>query len=1151
MPIRGMLMLALLLSVFASMLPLHAQSDNASISGTVTDASGAVVPRATITVTNEATNQTRSATSGDSGSYTVTNLPPGSYTVSVEAKDFKGFHQTHNHLQPSIGLQVDCALQVGSSETTVNVIADANVIQTQTAAVGQLVTEEQVKNIQLNGRNPMYLAQLEPGVRRGSSISNFNFGLDNGININGSNNRENGMTFDGAPMIRSRGNGTSIGVADTDSTSEMQVLTAAFPAEYGRASGGIIRIVPKSGTSSFHGAVFEYLRNSFFNANTWSRKSTTDPSIFGHPPAFRFNQFGWNLNGPVWIPGLHFNSDKQKLFFLAGQEWIRYRHVDTVQRKVPTGLMRQGNFSELLDAGNIYNYYGKSVQIVNPATGVPYAGNIIPPGQLSSNGLGLLNAYPMPNAANPTYDWVDAATYPEDQRKDTLVVDYAPVDKHHVRFSLLNYNYDSVSPHYGNFNRTPQVWHRPNQVGVLHYTWTINPTMVNEAYVSGSADHVRIGIDTSSGLYDRTKYGINYPFLFAQSDKEIPNKIPTIQIANYDTLDGGPYPSHSGGVVWDFADSLTKIIGRHTLKAGVLYERESQNDFDQINVSSTTPGATNNQNGFFTFTDTRGSTAAQPRPTSTAAVANTALGLFDTYGEIGIRSYTVFLSNMYEYFVQDTWHARPNLVIEYGIRHSIMQPYYAKWGNLSVFSPTTYDPTTAPTVDPVTGFVSGSNLYDGVVIPGDKFPSEAKGHVPDNILNGQYDSLFHGFDRGYNPTVWTNIQPRLGVAWSASPKTVVRAGGGRYFDRLGVSDSVHLGGNPPFQPSATVSYGAVDTPGGTGSNNYPINMTSYAYHFPSPEAYSWTAAVEHEFDKVGVFTLGYVGRRGLHQQHLENINQLLPGTLTAQKVNKPDTLRPYQGFSVIQQQTNMGRSIYHALQANLTHRVNRGLTFGVAYTWSKSLDSASDAGNNIPNHYDPMEFWGPSDYDTRHMLVVNYVWDIPFANDASNWAVRNVFGRWQMSGTTQFQSGNPLSVSTGDDFAGVGPGSGNQLWQLTGPVRLIKKSSPNNTTPDKWFDTGVFQKPASGTFAPRETRNQVYGPGFQSWNIAMQKAFRIIPSRETNRLLFKAEAFNFINHPNLDNPNTNPTSSTFGKVTGKGATYASDRQMQFSLRYEF
>lgn len=1124
-----------------------AQSDSASIAGTITDSSGAVVPHASITITNEATGQARTVTSNDAGFYTATNLPPGNYTVGAVAEGFESFAKTHNHLEPSIGLRVDASLKIGASATTVNVVADANVIQTETAAVGQLVTQEQVKAIQLNGRNPMYLAQLEPGVRRSSSISNFNFGLDNGININGSSSRENGMTFDGAPMVRSRGNGTSIGVADTDSTSEMQVLTAAYPAEYGRASGGIIRIVPKSGSSSFHGAVFEYLRNSFLNANTWSRKSTTDPNIIGHPPAFRFNQFGWNLNGPVWIPRVPFNSERKKLFFLAGQEWIRYRHVDTDQRKVPSMLMRQGNFSELLDPSSIYNYYGKAVQIIDPTTGTPYAGNIIPSGQLSANGLGLLNAYPEPNASNPTYDWVDAAIYPEDQRKDTLVVDYAPSDKHHVRFSLLNYNYDSVSPHYGNFNRTPQVWHRPNQVAVAHYTWTVSPTLVNEAYVSGSADHVRIGINTSSGLFDRTKYGINYPFLFAAADKEITNKIPTIQIANFDTLDGGPYPSHSGGVVWDFSDSITKILGNHTLKAGFLYERESQNDFDQINVSSTTPGATNNQNGFFTFTDTRGG-----NPTSKAAVANTALGMFDTYGEIGVRSYTVFLSNMYEYFVQDTWRMRPNLVIEFGIRHSIMEPYYARWGNLSVFSPSTYDPATAPTVDPKSGFVTGGNLDDGIVIPGNSFPGSAKGHVPDDILNGQYNNLFHGFSRGYNPTVWTNIQPRVGVTFAIDAKTVVRAGAGRYFDRLGVSDSVHLGGNPPFQPSATVSYGGVDVPGGTGSNNYPINMTSYAYNFPSPEAWSWTLTTEHEFPMVGVFTMGYVGRRGLHLQHLENINQLLPGTRQANPgVAKPDALRPYQGFSVIQQETTSGVSTYHGLQANLKHRVNRGLTLGVAYTWSKSLDTASDAGTNIPNHYDPHEFYGPSDYDTRHMLVINYVWDLGIADHASNWAARNVLGRWQLSGTSQFQSGYPLSVSTGDDFAGVGPGSGSQLWQLTGPVQLYKKSSPNNTKNAYWFSTNVFQKPAAGTFAPEATRNQVYGPGFQSWNISMQKAFPIIPSRESNRLLFKAEAFNFVNHPNLDNPNTNPTSSTFGKVTGKGGTYASDRQMQFSLRYEF
>lgn len=1123
---------------------LQAQSDNASISGNITDPSGAVVPKAKVTIHNEATAAERSVTTNDSGFYTVTNLPPGIYTIRVEAAGFQNFVQSSTHLDPSIGIRVDAVLQVGSSATTINVTANANRIQTETAAVGQLVTQQQVQAIQLNGRNPMYLAQLEPGVRRSNAIAAFGFGLDSGLYINGASNRESGIMWDGAPMVRSRGNGTSVGVADVDATSEMQVLTTSYPAEYGRASGGIIRIVPKSGSNQFHGSAFEYLRNSFLNANTWQRNAnTSDPTIYGHPLALRYNQFGFNFNGPVYIPGLSFNKDRRKLFFLAGVEWLRYRHVDTATQKVPTTLMRQGNFSELLGS-NIF--YKSSVQLVNPTTKTNYPGNIIPASDLSANGLGLLNAYPAPNASNPSYNWTDAAIYPENQRKDTFVIDYLPADNHHLRLSVLNYNYNSVSPHYGNFNRTPQVWDRPNEVGVLHYTWTVNPTTVNEAYASVSIDHVKIGIDLSSGRYDRTKYGINYPFLYPGSDKEIPNKIPTISIANFGTLDGGPYPSHSGGVIWDFSDNLTKIVGSHTFKFGFLFERESQNDFDQINVSSTTPGATNNQNGFFTFTDLRGKT----NPTTNAAIGNVAVGLFDTYGEIGLRSYTIFLSNMYEYFAQDQWRATPKLVIEYGIRHSIMLPYYAKWGNQSVFAPQVYDPTTAPTVNPTTGFVSGSNLYDGIVIPGSGFPSSAKGHLPASILNGQYNSLFHGFSSGYNPTVWTNIQPRVGIAYSINDKTVIRAGGGRYFDRLGISDNVHLGGNPPFQPSGTVSYGSIDNPGGIGTNNYPINMTSYAYHFPSPEAWAWTVTTEREITNFGVFTLGYVGRRGLHIQHLENINQLLPGTTYANPtVSKPDALRPYRGFSVIQQQTNSAISAYHALQANLRRRVTKGLLMGVAYTWSKSMDTASDSGNNIPNHYDPKEFYGPSDFDTRHMLVINYVWDVPY-DHTGNWLSRKALGNWQLSGTSQFQSGYPRTISTGDDFAGVGPGSGNQLWKITGPVTMYKKSAPNNTSNSFWFDPTVFQKPAAGTFAPRETRNQVYGPGFQSWNIALQKAFPI-PGGESQRVIFKAEAFNFPNHPNLDNPDINPTSSTFGKVTQKGTTYASERQLQFSLRYQF
>jgi hypothetical protein len=1115
-----------------------AQSDTSSLAGTVTDPSNSVLANAKITVHNNATGNDRSINTNENGGYTLTNLPSGNYTIRIEAQGFQTATRSNFHLDPNIGSRVDMAMKVGDTNTVVNVESDANAVQTESASVGQLVTEEQVKSIQLNGRNPFYLSQLEPGVMRNNAMSAFSFSLDNTVYINGSRSEENLMTLDGAPMVRTRSNNDSTGVADVDATSQVQILTTSYPAEYGRTSGGQIRIVPKSGTSAFHGSAFEYLRNSVLNANTWTRNSSSDPTLNSKPPAFRYNQFGWNLNGPVFIPGL-FNRDRKKLFFLAGQEFVRYRHDDTITGKVPTALMRSGNFSELL-GNNIF--YSTPQQILNPTTGAPYAGNIIPQSQLSSNGVALLNAYPLPNAASPNYNWIQSSPLPENQRKDTIVLDYIPSDAHHIRFTLLNFNYDYNQPHAGGFDRTPQVWHRPNQVGVLHYTWTINSSTVNEAIVSAAADHVTIGVDTSSGRSARSAYGINYPYLYSAGTKEIADKIPTIEIANFSTLDGGPYPSHSGGVVYDFADNLTKVLGRHTLKFGILAERSGENDFDQISVSSTTPGATNNQNGQFAFSDTRTNHA-----TSKVAIANAALGAFDTYGEIGQRSYTVFRGNMWEGFAQDQWRATSKLMIEYGVRYSVMQPYSALWGNQAVFSPKDYNSALAPTVNPTTGYTSGGDAYNGVVIPGSSFPSAANGHVSSDIL-ANYSRLFRGYGKGYSKTEYGNIQPRLGFAYQIGNSAVLRGGAGRYVQRLGISDQVHLGGNAPFQPSATVTAGSADNPGGVGTNSLPLSFTSQPYNFPNPEAWGWNLTFEDEIPKLATFTLSYVGRRGLHLQQLSNINQLQPGTVQANPgISAPDALRPYRGYSTILEIENRGSSSYNSMQANLKRRLSHGFLFGVAYTWSKSLDFGSDQSFQLPNAYDQRISYGPSDFDVRNMLVVNYVWDIPFSSP--NRLMRGVLGGWQLSGTTQAQTGEPFTVSQGNDYAGVGPGSGNQPWAISHTPQVYKKFS--GSTGQQWFEGGAYQIPKAGTFAGRGTRNAIYGPGFQSWNAALQKTLHIISNHDNHTVVFKAEAFNFVNHPNLDTPDTNPTSGTFGQVTQKGNTYASDRQFQFSLRYAF
>ncbi|WP_263409622.1 TonB-dependent receptor [Terriglobus tenax] len=1120
--------------------PLQAQ-DTSSLTGTITDASGAVVGKANITLRNTATRAEVHATSNDAGNFTITNLASGTYTVRAEASGFQSMEFSDVRLDPNIGRRLDISMKVGEASASVTVEAGANAVQTESGSVGQLITEEQVKSIQLNGRNPLYLSQLEPGVVRNNSMAAFSFGLDNGINVNGARSQESLITFDGAPMVRTRSNGTSVGVADVDSTSQVQVLTTSYPAEYGRTSGGQTRIIPKSGSSNFHGSAFEYFRNTVLNANTWSRNNTGTKR-----QAFRFNQFGWNLNGPVMIPG-HFNTGRNRLFFLLGQEWIRYNHDDFAQQRVPTALMRQGNFSELLTTNIFYN---TPVQLADPVTRVPYVNNIIPPSQLSTNGIGLLNAYPAANTSNNANNWTDSAGYIEKQRKDSIVIDFSPVDAHHLRFSLLNYNYNDYEPHFGNFNLNPRIFTRPNQIAVLRYTWTISPTLVNDAFVSGAADHVNINIDTSLGRYDRTKYGINYPYLYSASTKTLPNKIPTVQLTNFGTLDGGPYPSRSGGIVYDVGDTLTKVIGNHTLKFGGVWEYAGENNYDQISVDNTRPGTTNNQNGLFVFTDQRGGTSTSYVPTSNAAVANVALGLFDTYGEIGQRSYTLFRGNMVEGFAQDQWRTNSKLVLEFGVRYSVMMPYHALWGNQAFFSPKDYNPSLAPTVSTTTGFVTGGDPLNGVVIPGTGFPDKAKGHVPDNILNGGYQRLFRGYGSGYHPTVYTNIQPRFGFAYQISPGTVIRAGGGRYVQRLGISDTVHVGGNAPFQPASGVTRGSVDNPGGIGTNATPLAFTSQSYIYPSPEAWGWNLTAEHEFPGIGTFTLSYVGRRGYHLEQLANINQLQPGTLQANPGVNTDALRPYKGFSTIIEANNRGGSFYHAMQANLKRRLTKGFLFGVAYTWSKSLDYGSSNGTSLPNAFNNSNMYGPSDFDIHHVLVTNYVWDIPYGTHATNWAARSILGNWQFSGIIQAQSGRPLSVSRNLDQAGVGAGSGNQFYVHTRDPQLPHQfAGPKGTA--QWFETAVFQPAAAGTFAGRGSRNNIYAPGFNSFSAALQKAMHIIPDHENHQLIFKAEAFNYLNHPNWDNPDVSPTSGTFGRVTGKGNTYSSERQLQFSLRYAF
>ncbi len=1084
--------------------------------------------------------------SGGTGTYTVPSVPPGLYTIIVEKAGFKKYESRDNNVDASLPTNISVQMQVGAVTETVEVTSTASLLQTESGALGKVIESSQINNLQLNGRNPVFLAQLKPGVRGGNS-SGFNFGLGTGgFNINGARSQETLITFDGAVGIRTRSNGESIGTADIDNVAEVQILTAGYGAEYGRSSGGQIRVVTKSGTSQFHGTAYEYLRNDVMDANTWSRNR--NPAT-NSQPINKFNQFGYNVTGPIFIPKI-FNADRSKLFFTWSQEWAKRRQTATNTRIVPTARMKNGDFGEWLTAPNLW-YNSNAVQIIkDPSNGLPFSGNIIPKARQSPNGIALLAVYPLPNVDLSNANWYGVASAPTDQRKDSLGLDYLPTSRDSFKFRTSFFHFLDINPFQTTYLFSSRTFDRPNQSASLNWTHTFSPTLVLETLITASRDQVFIRM-TDSPAFDRNTYGLNYPYIYSGKDR--PNKLPAISLTPFNDYSGSPYPSNSTGPIYTASTNLTKILRSHTLKFGFNFERSGQNDYDQINVQGV-PGGTDNQNGRFEFS------ASRPGGTGVPA-GDAALGLFNSYAEIGIRSFTPYRGHMYEGYAQDEWKVNQKLKVTYGVRYSIIQPYYSLWGNLSIFDPKYYDPSKAVKVDRVTGNpIAGSgDAYNGVVIPGNGWPDSAKGRVP-IATTGEFDRLFrNGAEpRYYSDIDYGNFQPRVGIAYQLNNKTVIRGGAGKYTTKLGVSDSVFLGGNPPLQPIASVPTGNVDNPGGGSRASFPLSISTQAKVFHMPQSYNWNATVEREIGFSTVLSASYVGRRGLYGQREKNINQPAIGTIQANPGVNVNALRPYLGFGPIRETFNDANSLYNSFQIEVSRRFKNGLSYGGAYTYSKCNDSGSNQRDVIPDAYDATFLWGPCDYDVPHMFLVNGIYELPIFRTTGSRFVKTALGGWQITGTFQYQSGQPFKVQTGDDFAGIGPGSGNQIqyfWKYAdfgkGATYPGQFAAGGNADPAQYLavkdpsGNPLFTQPAAGTIVKDRLRNYFRNPAFNNINLALFKQFTIT---EKQRVVFRAEAYNLPNHPNWGGIDGNPRSGTFGKITSK----TDDRRnLQLSLRYSF
>lgn len=1148
---------AITLAVAALTVPILVFGQSAvlgTIGGVITDPSGAVIPGVTVNITNIGNHQTLTTTTNASGFYTIPNLQSGNYDVIAEKTGFQRCENKSVHLDPAGNVQLRCQMKVGQTTQTVTVTAPTVHVQTNQAQVSRIVNNQEMEQLPTNGRNFVSLLGLQPGV-----IQSFSFNSFQGMSlfasqctqVNGLSGESNNILVDGAPSTRTRANGAIVAMPSEDAISEVNIVTNSYMPEYSRGAGGQIIVTMKSGTTNYHGGAFEFLRNDAFDARNFFSANTGE---------LRWNDFGFDIGGPV-IP------KHNKLFFYWTEEWYRQITASVGTDTVPSLADRAGDFTNYCLAspstcpkvpGNI----PASLLAQDGLTvGAPFPNNTIPTNLWAMGGsLGLL--FLKPNLPGTSFGEARNFQYnypaPNDARQDDIRVDFIPTDRNHLAVSLRHWANASSSPA-GDSNDS-QLLHQgfefPSRSGSVDLTSTFSPTLLNDFTVTGSEDIVHVLVPGGPGL-DRTALGITYPYILGAASKDIVGKIPTVDIAGYNNISGLPYPSGSTGHIYTIQDVITKIQGNHTIKTGIWWEHDGENDHDQVRVSPG-GGVGNNLNGQFTFD------ASNPNSTG-SGLADALLGNFDNYSELGWRDYTPWHAFQVGVFGQDSWKATPRLTIQGGLRWDYFQPYRSAWCNFAMFQPLFYNstPGIVPVIDPTTGQVVGGNPFDGIGVPCNALPNSAIGHfaVFGNHITAQNIGLVNadlrnsGMLHGSTPSIigsqFGNWQPRVGFSYDPTGHgtTAIRGGLGIFYNHNTLSDVTLMGGNTPFQLATEVFaapgvFQQAANPGGTAGAKLPIPMTGQDLLNKTPVVYQWSFTVEHMFSNSTMVNVGYVGDEARNFQLNADENQPALGTFNnpANTAINTAALRPFPGIGGAMSTEQEGSSGYNSLQVSVQHRLTSGLQFGLAYTYSKTMDLGSSIYAVATDTYDPGYNWALADFDRTHDLVATYVYDLPFLKNSTSF-VGKAIGGWELSGDVALQSGTPSNVTANGDILGNGVTSisGNEYAPMT-PGCAYK----GNRSLTQFFNTTCFSAssaphPSLGGLAPR---NLIRGPGTDNWDLALIKNG---PIGERVRYQFRAEFFNILNHASKNGIDTGVTDSSFGQVTS-----ASDpREIQFGLKLNF
>jgi len=1133
----------LVLAVVLLAVPAWAQFDTAQVSGVIQDGSGGVLPGVDVVLVAVGTGLERRAVTNESGLYTFTNVPVGDYRINATLSGFKPVARTGVRVNAGVNIRVNVQLELGGVTETVQIEAASALADT--ATIGRTVRSEQISDTPLSARRATQVAQLVPGTVGGNlgglpaAANSFATGI---TSINGGRSEEFMTTVDGAPSIRVRANGGfTMGMQNADTVEEVQVLTTNYQAELGRASAGLLRLVTKSGTQQFHGNAFWSGQNDSLNANSWTNNRA---GIQKSP--LNFDQYGFTVGGPIYVPGA-FNTDRTKLFFFWGEEWDRIDSVENQQAVVPSAAMRNGDFSELL---NPSNPYFRAVRLIrDPQTGLPctaadqrgcFAGNIIPSNRISPNGQALMNSYPLPTPGfqQGTNNWIGAPTTFDNTRKDSIKIDYVPASNH--RISVRH----TWAPHVWNDPESAMafssIWDYPGRTMAVSYTGTLSSTLINEANFSwGTTQPSRFFGQRNcdycpggTGLVPyptRSQIGLNYPFLFPGTKLD-PDKLSNLTIQNFSTLTLNQYPGNWYDFVFLWSDSVTKIHGNHTFKGGVSVERSGMKD--QIQLSAASAPSTTNQNGAFRFTDTRANGTG-------LALSNALLGLFDDYTEFGNKPLTNFIGMGYDFYAQDSWKVTRQLTLELGLRYSLWQQWRDQNNAIASFQSEFYDPARAVSIDPANGSViAGSgDPFNGVTLPGDRPTEAALAQFPQ--LAG-LERLYHGLPPGFAPDPKDGLQPRLGMAYALNDVTTLRSGIGLFLNRPQINTSAAYGFNPPLSEMATVINGEVDAPAGAQRRTFPLVMAMFSPDYANAKSWAWNVTMDRQLPWQSSVEVSYVGRAASNLERARNINQLQPGTVQANPLINASALRPYKGFSTITLYETTGRSRYNAMQLQVQRRSARGVAFSFAYTYSRTMDDGSSRLEILPNAYDDSGYYGISALDRPHVLITQASYRTPALESAAP-VLRGVLGDWNIGGVLQAQSGAPFDVTTTVDIAGVGAGSGPQYYNIVGDPKAGRTDFDG--TRAVWFNAAAFQAPAAGTFATNWKRNNLRQPGFWDLHMSMRKSVAV----GTHRAELRWDVFNVLNRPTLGAAATNPTSPDFGTIT----SLTGNRTMQIGLQYQF